>query len=161
MAADWKWLIVLGASALAAACQTPAEDADPVATPAAETPEPAEPEPSVAEETPLPVPEPEPAPPPPDPDDLLGLEPAAIQDLLGPVSLKRWEGDAQVMQFRNQHCIMDFYFYEDAPGAPFRVAYLSARLPDGAEISTSVCLEALLPEGRWPDGFREAHLPGR
>ena len=80
------------------------------------------------------------------PDDLIGLEPKAIQDLLGPVSLKRWEEDAQVMQFANRQCVMDIYFYETSPGGAFQATYLSARTPTGADVDAASCLTSLLPE---------------
>ena len=80
------------------------------------------------------------------PDDLLGLEPRGIQDLLGPVSLKRWEGAAQVMQFANGQCVMDIYFYENQTGGAFEAAYLSARNLSGADVDTASCLTSLLPE---------------
>ncbi len=79
-----------------------------------------------------------------DPDALLGLEPREIQILLGPVSLKRWEGDAQVMQFKGDQCVMDIYFYESAPGAAFQATYLSARTTGGASADTRSCLSSLL-----------------
>lgn len=97
----------------------------------------------------------------PDPEDLIGREPKVIQALLGPVSLKRWEGAVQVMQFANDHCVMDIYFYESAPGEAFEASYMNARLKDGSEISTDVCLAALLPNGVWPQSFRESILSGQ
>jgi len=80
------------------------------------------------------------------PDNLLGLEPKAIQDLLGPVSLKRWEGEAQVMQFANNQCVMDIYFYETSPGGAFEATYLSTRTLNGADVDAASCLTSLLPE---------------
>lgn len=82
----------------------------------------------------------------PNPDDLLGLEPKGIQELLGPVSLKRWEGTAQVMQFKGGQCVMDIYFFENQPGGAFEAAYLSARNLSGADVDTASCLTSLLPE---------------
>lgn len=80
-----------------------------------------------------------------DPDSLLGLEPREIQALLGPVSLKRWEGEGQVMQFTNGQCVMDIYFYESEPGGAFQATYLSARTKTGADVDTASCLVSLLP----------------
>jgi len=80
------------------------------------------------------------------PGDLIGLEPKEIQGLLGPVSLKRWEGEAQVMQFKGDQCVMDIYFYEAAPGGAFEATYLSARTLNGADVDTASCLTSLLPE---------------
>ncbi len=80
-----------------------------------------------------------------DPDALLGLEPREIQALLGPVSLKRWEGEGQVMQFTNGQCVMDIYFYESEPGGAFQATYLSARTKTGADVDAASCLVSLLP----------------
>lgn len=77
--------------------------------------------------------------------DIIGLEPVDVQNLLGPVSLKRWEGEVQVMQFTNEHCVIDIYFYETAPGEAFEASYLNARLPSGIEVSSDTCLASLLP----------------
>ncbi len=79
------------------------------------------------------------------PDALLGLEPREIQALLGPVSLKRWEGEGQVMQFTNGQCVMDIYFYESEPGGAFQATYLSARTKTGADVDAASCLASLLP----------------
>ncbi len=81
--------------------------------------------------------------------DLLGMAPAEVQTLLGPVSLKRWEGEIQVMQFSNDHCVIDIYFYETAPGEAFEATYLNARNNSGEEISKDICLASLLPGGVW------------
>ena len=83
--------------------------------------------------------------PPPNPDTLLGLEPRDVQAILGPVSLKRWEGDGQVMQFSNEQCVLDIYFYEASPGGAFQATYLSARTTNGAGTDTALCLGSLLP----------------
>jgi len=83
--------------------------------------------------------------PPADPDTLLGLEPRDVQAILGPVSLKRWEGDGQVMQYSNEQCVMDIYFYETTPGGAFQVTYLSARTTGGTDTDAALCLGSLMP----------------
>lgn len=126
------------------ACAAPASQQTPAASSPMEEPESAlEADPAQPEEMPVePVQESLPSH---TPDDLIGLEPKAIQDLLGPVSLKRWEGDAQVMQFANGQCVMDIYFYEAFPGGAFQASYLSARTPTGADVDAASCLTSLLP----------------
>ena len=126
------------------ACAGPVEQPTLVTEPAVQEPD------AVPEEIIIPLEEiiPEPVPetaPSHTPDDLLGLEPKAIQDLLGPVSLKRWEGDAQMMQFTNGQCVMDIYFYETTPGGAFEVSYLSTRTLSGAEVDAASRLTSLLP----------------
>lgn len=79
------------------------------------------------------------------PANLMGLEPAQVQEILGPVSLKRWEGDVQVMQFKGEKCVMDVYLYENAPGEAYEVSYLSARNPEGEDMADDICLTSLLP----------------
>ncbi len=134
-----RWFFLAGLPLLAAACTT---------KPA---PEPA-PAPPVVEEV-LPIPEPPPPPPPkPDPADLLGLTPLEAQGLLGEPSLVRWEGPAQVRQFKKADCVFDLYFQEDAPGAAFRIIHMDARSPSGVPADPQSCLIALLPNGDWPDG---------
>ena len=154
---DKTLFLFILASALTAACQTTATEGEIISTPLNQPPT-EEPDLVIAEpvqETAGTNAELVPIAPQPNPEDLLGLEPKDIQALLGPVSLKRWEGEAQVMQFANEHCVMDIYFYEETPGAAFYASYLNARLKDGAEISSDVCLIALLPGGVWPEAFRE------
>lgn len=80
------------------------------------------------------------APPPP----LLGLEPKEVQALLGEVSLKRWEGAAQMMQFTGGGCILDVYFYEEAPNGAFRATFLAARRANGEAMEAEACESELL-----------------
>ncbi len=139
--------LLLGLLALGA-CTTPVEPDEPALESEALQPEPA-PEPVVVEEQPV---EPEiftTETPVMTADDILGLEPAQVQNLLGPVSLKRWEGEAQVMQFTNAHCVIDIYFYETAPGEAFEASYLNARTTSGSEVGSDLCLASLLPGGVW------------
>lgn len=93
--------------------------------------------------------------------DLLGLDPAEVQTLLGSVSLKRWEGEVQVMQFSGEHCIIDIYFYETAPGEAFEATYLNARNNSGEKISSDICLTSLLPDGFWAGNLVETSPAGQ
>lgn len=141
------------------ACTTPGEPAQPATQPEAIQPEPtpapvvtevetAEPEDAIPE-TPKVL-----------STDIIGLEPVEVQNLLGPVSLKRWEGDAQVMQFTNEHCVIDIYFYETAPGEAFEATYLNARSSTGSEVGSDICLASLLPGGVWAGDQAEASPVG-
>lgn len=80
---------------------------------------------------------------------LVGLEPKDVQQLFGEVSFKRWEGSAQVMQFTGG-CILDIYFYEEAPGQAYRATYLTARTSEGLFMETDPCVRILL-ERRQPN----------
>ncbi len=93
--------------------------------------------------------------------DIIGLEPADVQELLGPVSLKRWEGEVQVMQFSGEHCVIDIYFYETAPGEAFEASYMNARTSSGTEVGSDICLASLLPGGIWAGGSVETSPVGK
>lgn len=93
--------------------------------------------------------------------DIIGLEPADVQELLGPVSLKRWEGEVQVMQFSGDHCVIDIYFYETAPGEAFEASYLNARTSSGTEVGSDICLASLLPGGIWAGDSIETSPVGK
>lgn len=134
---------------LVSACATPLPEPTKVV--------PATPEADQAES--LPAPPPLLPPPAPDADRLLGLEPRHIQDALGTPSLVRREGAAQVMQFKNGNCVLDIFFYEEAPGGAFLARHLASRLLDGAPITPGDCLAAILPDGRFPPGTLVGSLP--
>jgi hypothetical protein len=138
-----------------------ADTARPVAS--APPPEP-EPEVVIAEAAPEPVPEPvseavieaaiaavipdEPpapaAPPEPtiddDPAQVIDLNGAALEALLGVPSFSRRETGAQVWQYAGTACILDVYLYDDGPDTPYRVTYFEIR-GDSAE---RLCLRNLL-----------------
>jgi hypothetical protein len=78
------------------------------------------------------------------PPPLLGLEPNEVQALLGEVSLKRWEGAAQMMQFTDGACILDVYFYEETPNGAFRATFLAARRATGEAMEAQACESELL-----------------
>lgn len=86
-----------------------------------------------------------------DPERFIGLSPADVRGLLGPASLVRWEGTAQVAQFAGASCILDVFFYEQQPGAGYVSRYLAARGRDGDGVDKGVCLGALLPPGALAD----------
>jgi hypothetical protein len=62
--------------------------------------------------------------PPPSPDRLLGMNDAAVTGLLGAAKLVRRDGDAQIWQYRNDHCVLDVFLY--GPG-PLSVAHVDLR----------------------------------
>ena len=109
--------------------------------------EPAVAEPASVAPPPLPPP---PPPPEPDPAELLGLTPMQVQALLGAPAFVRWEGHAQLAQYRGPGCVFDLFFYEEAPGEHFRADHVEARDGAGAPADAQACLIALLPGGKWP-----------
>ena len=63
------------------------------------------------------------------------------------------------MQFKNGNCVLDIFFYEEAPGGAFLARHLASRLLDGAPITPGDCLAAILPDGRFPPGTLVGSLP--
>ena len=149
-----------------AALQTPAvslEVSEPVAEIAvAPEPEPA-PEPAAAEPSasapaePAPEPAPEPveetvarlAPPPEiddDPEQVIGLDPGALEALLGAPGFVREDADAQVWQYRGAGCVLDAFLYSDGLAEPYRVTYYEIRGDAGDDRARRRCFRSLLPE---------------
>ena len=62
--------------------------------------------------------------PPPSPARLLGMRGAAVAGLLGPAKLVRRDGDAEIWQYRNDHCVLDVFLY--GPG-PLSVTHVDLR----------------------------------
>ena len=62
--------------------------------------------------------------PPPSPERLLGMNGAAVTGLLGAAKLVRRDGDAEIWQYRNDHCVLDVFLY--GPG-PLSVAHVDLR----------------------------------
>lgn len=56
------------------------------------------------------------------PEDLVGLDSAAVELLLGEPGLRRHEPTAQVWQYMSAECVLLLFLYEKEPGAP-RVAH--------------------------------------
>ncbi len=87
-----------------------------------------------------------PAPPEPvvddDPQQLYGVDPVALDALLGQPSLIRNEAPAQIWQYRSRTCVFDVFLYEE-PGGP-RVSYLEARDDAAQRIEPRACLNELL-----------------
>ncbi|RMD64591.1 MAG: hypothetical protein D6826_02045 [Alphaproteobacteria bacterium] len=131
----------------------PASEAD--AAGAASSP-PASPDDNEAMIARLPTPPSEPAPPPAppindDPRQLLGLDRARLDALLGPPTLIRREAPAEIWQYREGACIIDVFLYaaETAPSpdpaaADYRVSYVEARDGAARPIAVRGCLNTLL-----------------
>lgn len=107
-----------------------------------------------------PPPEPAPAPPPPTleiapepvPPDaalLIGLDPAALEALLGAPALVRREAGVQLFQYRAAPCVLDIALYSPSPDQPFRARHIEARDREGEEINSRDCLALLVPKEFW------------
>ena len=79
-----------------------------------------------------------------DPSQVMGLEPAALESLLGQPEFKRVEPPAEVWQYRGEACVLDVILYTEGAAGPFRVTYYEIR---GAAADASAkrrCFRALL-----------------
>lgn len=77
-----------------------------------------------------------------DPNDLMGLNAAGLESLLGEPALLRREQPAQVWQYRAGDCVFDIVLYDDADGG--RVNYIEARDKRGNSVATRPCYNAIL-----------------
>ena len=66
-----------------------------------------------------------------DPGQVMDLEDAALEALLGEPGFRRAELNAQVWQYLGESCVLDVYLYSDGAAAPYRVTYFEVRA-DGA-----------------------------
>jgi hypothetical protein len=83
------------------------------------------------------------------PDRFLGLSPARLTRTLGPPSLVRREGPAQVWQYRAERCVVDLVLYPGESGPAVR--HLEARgRPSGAAADPQACLTRLLQRADRP-----------
>lgn len=60
------------------------------------------------------------------PEGLVGLEQAPLRDLFGQPEWTRNEGPAAIWQYRSSDCVLDLYFFGQAPRAPSLV-HMEAR----------------------------------
>ncbi len=79
-----------------------------------------------------------------DPETLLGLESAALADLLGAPSYVREDRPALIWQYRGESCTLDVFLYSDGEGegAPYRVTYYDLRERSAARTDHADCLAA-------------------
>jgi len=62
-----------------------------------------------------------------DPAQVMALDSAALEALLGVPSFSRRETGVQVWQYAGAACILDVYLYDDGPNTPYRVTYYEIR----------------------------------
>lgn len=66
-----------------------------------------------------------------DPAQIMALDNAALEDLLGVPRFSRRETGVQVWQYAGAACVLDVYLYDDGPNTPFRVTYYEVRGDSG------------------------------
>lgn len=78
------------------------------------------------------------------PDELIGLDEAGVEQLLGTTPDIRNEGVARIMTFKGEHCTVDVVFFMDLKAGGLRVAsyQLNDDQPNRAS-STSPCYPTL------------------
>ena len=77
-----------------------------------------------------------------DPAQLIGIDPARLDSLLGRPDLVRREPPAEIWQYRGAACIFDVFLYEEA--GTQRVTYIEARNQAAEQTPPRPCLNGLL-----------------
>ncbi len=62
-----------------------------------------------------------------DPEQLMGLDSAALEALLGEPGFRRDEPPAQVWQYHGEGCVLDVFLYTDDASEHYRVTYYEIR----------------------------------
>ena len=149
-------LLVAGCSAASGPASAPPETQPPEIQPMAAI-EPAPAEPAVATVAPAtdtePQPEaiarlPEAEPIDDDPAQLMALDRAALETLLGPPGLLREEPPAEVWLYQGTGCALHVFLYPERAGAPHRVTYYEVRGTGGGTAAERRCLRGLLTARR-------------
>ncbi len=79
-----------------------------------------------------------------DPEQVMGLDDAALEALIGPPGLRRDEPPAQVWQYRGETCVLDVFLYLDDEAQPHRVVYYEIRGDGDGALARRRCFRALL-----------------
>ena len=77
-----------------------------------------------------------------DPEQIMGLDSAALEALLGEPGFRRDEPPAQVWQYHGQGCVLDVFLYTDDAAENYRVTYYEIRGDDAG--ARRRCLRGLL-----------------
>ena len=83
-----------------------------------------------------------------DPAQLMALDRAALETLLGPPGLLREEPPAEVWLYRGTGCALHIFLYPERAGAPHRVTYYEVRGAGGGSAAERRCLRGLLAAKR-------------
>lgn len=133
-------LVVGLVSIVLSACATDQAAEAPVATTSVAE---AETESVAALNVPPPEPEPEPPTPVPDPATIVGYSEAALEDLFGEPSFTRRDPPAELWQYRNDHCTLDLFLYENTNGA-YSVEHLEFRETEPSSENHEHCLRLII-----------------
>ncbi|HET8612747.1 MAG TPA: hypothetical protein VFL92_08275 [Sphingomonas sp.] len=74
---------------------------------------------------------------------VMGKTARELARLFGAADLDTREGRAERLQFVGPACVLDAYLYPRREGGEPVVAYVDARLPDGADMDRASCVAAL------------------
>jgi hypothetical protein len=155
-----RWFAIAGLALLVAGCsaaRVPASAPPEIKPMAAIEPAPAPAEPAVATVAPAtdtePQPEaiarlPEAEPIDDDPAQLMTLDRAALEALLGPPGLLREEPPAEVWLYQGTGCALHVFLYPERAGAPHRVTYYEVRGAGDGTAAERRCLRGLLTARR-------------
>jgi hypothetical protein len=83
-------------------------------------------------------------------DNLMGADPAKLEQWLGKPGLVRLDDPAQVWQYRGQGCVVDVYFYPSGTG--MAVSHAEARSQKYTGDPMNPCLALLSQSRRKPIG---------
>lgn len=83
-----------------------------------------------------------------DPAQLMALDRAALEALLGPPGLLREEPPAEVWLYQGTGCALHVFLYPERAGAPHRVTYYEVRGAGGGTAAERRCLRGLLTAKR-------------
>jgi len=153
-----RWLAIAGLALLVAGCTAAKGPAGaPPETPPPKTQSMAAIEPAVVTVAPATETEPQPEaiarlpeaePIDDDPAQLMALDRAALEALLGPPGLLREEPPAEVWLYQGTGCALQVFLYPERAGAPHRVTYYEVRGAGGGTAAERRCLRGLLTAQR-------------
>lgn len=76
---------------------------------------------------------------------MLGLDPRAVETLLGEPDFVRRENPMELWRYRHEGCAVALFLYAEEPGGrgPLRVRHIEAWAPGDRQTSPRACLSAL------------------
>jgi hypothetical protein len=78
------------------------------------------------------------------PASLHGLEEAGLTRLFGPASFRRSDGPAEMLQYRDDTCVLDVFLYPGAGAGPARVEHALARDQALRLVPEAACVRSLV-----------------
>lgn len=79
----------------------------------------------------------------PDTTGLIGTDARQLQRLFGKPRLDIRDPTARKLQFASGRCVLDAYLYPPAANREPVVTYVEARAPDGRDVDSAACAQAL------------------